>query len=234
MSDLQMLTGISILISGYVQLKCGLSCFHWELLVYLAYFSNLTHQACLTFVRNYLYLRPGQRLWRLFFMSVLVLMLVVALYPTGDYGWDDIESYQAYASENVTRTLTQHGLKAPQPGDYAICYLWKDTPNGGWRERDAHAQMLISVLLVVLGFVVRIVRTHKVLSVDVVQKTRKRVSDRVLRRLRRVYTWCDPEHSPHSLWRSFMYRPLLASFLITRVCVEALSSMFFEVSLRYA
>ena len=30
MSDHQIVTGISILISGYVQLRCGLSVFHWQ------------------------------------------------------------------------------------------------------------------------------------------------------------------------------------------------------------
>lgn len=58
MSDLQILTGISILISGYAQLECGLSCYHWQVLVYLAWFSSLTHLSCLTLLRNYLCQSP--------------------------------------------------------------------------------------------------------------------------------------------------------------------------------
>ncbi|KAL4962562.1 uncharacterized protein BDV14DRAFT_202717 [Aspergillus stella-maris] len=58
MSDLQLATGIAILISGYSQLRCGLSAYHWLI---------------------------AKRQWRLFFMFVLVVMLVTAMVPTASF-----------------------------------------------------------------------------------------------------------------------------------------------------
>ncbi|TQV90780.1 Glycosyl transferase, family 25 [Cordyceps javanica] len=102
MSDLQILTGYSILISGYLQLYCGLSAYHWQMLVYLAWFSSLTHLSCLTFLRSYLYHRRVERTWRLIAMGLLVAMLVFALIPTGNYSWKSdasIDDTQMFASD---------------------------------------------------------------------------------------------------------------------------------------
>ncbi|KAK9847366.1 hypothetical protein MYU51_019519 [Penicillium brevicompactum] len=66
MSDVQIITGISIIVSGAAQLKCGISTHQWQVLVYLAWFSSLTHLSCLTLLRNYLHQRPAERIWRLF------------------------------------------------------------------------------------------------------------------------------------------------------------------------
>jgi hypothetical protein len=79
MSDLQLLTGLSILISGYTQLHCGLSAYHWQKIVDLAWFASTIHLCRLTFLRNYLCDRKAERIWRLSAMGVLVLMLIVAI-----------------------------------------------------------------------------------------------------------------------------------------------------------
>src|SRR5450756_2077760 len=47
-SDQQLVTGIGILVSGYTQLHCSLSIYHWQIIVYLAWFSSLTHMTTLT------------------------------------------------------------------------------------------------------------------------------------------------------------------------------------------
>ena len=91
MSDIQILTGSSILISGYLQLYCGLSAYHWQMLVYLAWFSSLTHMSCLTFLRSYLYHRHVERTWRLIAMGLLIVVLIFALIPTGNYVWGTFE-----------------------------------------------------------------------------------------------------------------------------------------------
>ncbi|KAK9847314.1 hypothetical protein MYU51_019581 [Penicillium brevicompactum] len=67
MSDVQIITGISIIVSGAAQLKCGISTHQWQVLVYLAWFSSLTHLSCLTLLRNCLHQRPAERIWRLVF-----------------------------------------------------------------------------------------------------------------------------------------------------------------------
>ena len=85
MSDLQIITGLSILISGFALLRCGLQTYHWQILVYLAWFSSLTHLSCLTLLRNYLYNHPTERLWRLLGMGLIVVMLVGAILPTASF-----------------------------------------------------------------------------------------------------------------------------------------------------
>ena len=218
MSDLQILTGISILISGYIQLPCGLSCYHWQLLIYLAWFSSLTHLACLTFLRNYLYIHQGERVWRLVLMGILVVMLLVAMVPTGNYNWGSWSD--GYNPDSPDETIP------PQPTDYAICYFT--------RSQDADvitfASMVISVLLIAIGFLSRVVRLHKRLSVDLVGNVRRSISESLRKKLQTVYSWCDVENSPNSLKRLLVYRPLLAVFLSLRVVLDAWSSMFLEVS----
>jgi hypothetical protein len=107
MSDLQIVTGISILISGYAQLRCGISTYHWQVMVWLAWFSSLTHMACLTFLRNYLYTHPSERLWRLFGMLSIAGLLFVAMLPTFNFN------------------LLQYNDKTmhPTPADQTICYF---------------------------------------------------------------------------------------------------------------
>ena len=51
LSDQQLVTGIALLASGYSQLSYGLSSYHWQLIVYLAWFSSLTHLTTLTALR---------------------------------------------------------------------------------------------------------------------------------------------------------------------------------------
>ncbi|KAK3682974.1 hypothetical protein B0T22DRAFT_445128 [Podospora appendiculata] len=50
-----------ILFSAYLDLASNLSAYHWQLVVYLAWFANLTHIACLTLLRGYLYEHQRER-----------------------------------------------------------------------------------------------------------------------------------------------------------------------------
>ncbi|KFY18027.1 hypothetical protein V492_00192 [Pseudogymnoascus sp. VKM F-4246] len=88
MSDQQMVTGTALLLSATTQLKCGISAYHWQTMIYFVWFSSFTHLATLTVLRGYLYENPSMRLWRLFFMTILILLLIAALTPTGNVNWD--------------------------------------------------------------------------------------------------------------------------------------------------
>lgn len=94
MSDAQIVTGLSILIGGYSQVNCGISIFHWHMVVRLAWFSSVTHLTTLTFLRRYMYNNRGIRIIRLFLMLILMLMLVVALILTG--GECGLQNYKPY------------------------------------------------------------------------------------------------------------------------------------------
>ncbi|KAJ2979292.1 hypothetical protein NQ176_g3350 [Zarea fungicola] len=157
MSDLQILTGYSILISGYLQLNCGLSAYHWQMLVNLAWFSSLTHLSCLTFLRSYLYHRHVERTWRLIAMGLLIVLLVFALIPTGNYAWGPAGSNSRSAS----------ATPGPTPSDYARCHYF-------YGPRDivdnlTFVSMILSVLLVVCGFLIRLVKLHRRLISEALQ-----------------------------------------------------------------
>jgi hypothetical protein len=220
MSDLQILTGLSILISGYSQLRCGLSVYHWQILVYLTWFCSLTHLSCLTFLRNHLYNHRGERLWRLIGMGALITMLIAALLPTGKYG-------------------TQHS-----PAEYAIC-TFGDLSPAGYTTRGTYgdgdptlnyASMIISVLLMGLGFLSRVVRLHRALSIGVVAALRRYLSERARRHLRKNHEKAmkhfksgDIKHFRTVM--SFQCRPALALFLTIRILLDIWSSLILEVSL---
>src|SRR5690348_8453240 len=101
-------------------------------------------------------------------MGILVIMLLVAMVPTANYNWGS-----GFAGSDWDENIP------PQPTDYAICYFK--------RAKDADvmtfASFMISVLLVALGFLSRVVRLHKSLSVDFVGEIRKSVSERFRKQL---------------------------------------------------
>jgi hypothetical protein len=213
MSDLQIVTGISILVSGYVQLTCGLSAYHWQVVVYLAWFSSLTHLSCLSVLRNYLYKKPRQRLWRWIAMAVIIIMLVTGIVPTGNFNW--------FGDPFGTTPDPPQSQLQPPLGSYAICFYRHPVP----KSSKSYPSMVISTLLLILGFLSRIIRLHKRLSIDLALCLRSCLSGFVRKYLRRIYV----ETTPRSLSRLLVYRPLLTIFLVCRVSLDLWSSMFLEV-----
>ena len=82
-SDQQVVTGIAILVSAYVQIFCGLQVYHWQVALDLALFSSITHLTTLTCLRDYFRKRKSLRTIRLVFMATIGIMLTVALGTTG-------------------------------------------------------------------------------------------------------------------------------------------------------
>jgi hypothetical protein len=238
MSDLQILTGTSILISGYVQLRCGIQAFHWQVIVLLAWFSSITHLSCLTFLRNHLYNRPAERVWRLVAMGLMMVMLLVAIVPTGGYNWAGF-LYSNSSYLKLLELLEGYPDRAfsAAPSDYAICYL---RPSGrkniGWDlllslDDGALAfwTMVISAVSLALAFIHRVVRLHRSLSISVVGRARTICSEKARDVLRWIYTKTGMKTSGLTFKRLFLYRPLLALFLTARALLDFWNSMFIEV-----
>jgi hypothetical protein len=143
MSDLQIVTGISILVSGFASLRCGLSAYHWQVLVYLAWFSSITHLSALSFLRNYLYNHQTERLLRLISMFLFIVMLLIAMLPTGNFTW-----------------LAPNEDSPAVPGSFAACYF----PGQLNRSLISFQSMLLSVLLLVVAFGNRVIKLHELLS----------------------------------------------------------------------
>lgn len=100
-SDQQIVTGIAIMIAGFVGLHKGdISVYHYQIVLYLAWLSSSVHLSALTLLRPYLNAHPGVKAWRLTGMLVLFLMLVIGLVPTVSYDWG-IVSYSGTGSISV-------------------------------------------------------------------------------------------------------------------------------------
>ena len=86
-SDIQLVTGIAILSAGFSQLQCSITSYHWQIIVYLAWFSSFTHMATLSLLREYFRRKPMLRWLRIIAMFVMLSLLIAALIPTGNAAW---------------------------------------------------------------------------------------------------------------------------------------------------
>ena len=98
-SDQQVVTGLALLLSGYSQLSSGLSVYHWQIIIYLAWFSSLTHMTTLTILRQLFHDSHEVRIWRLVLMSLMIVMLCIGLLPTGDAIWENNLGIGSFTSE---------------------------------------------------------------------------------------------------------------------------------------
>ena len=187
------------MISGYTQLRCGLSVYHWQILVYLAWFSCLTHLACLTFLRNYLYNHPGERIWRLVGMSSLVILLIVGLLPTGKASIYGPADYASCSFRNIARVKSDDRYESEDVNfDYAT--------------------MIVSILFVGFGFLTRFIKLHRSLSIGL-RRLYKWCLD----------TQVKTTPTIAKIRVLLIYRPVLAIFLTMRAVLDMWSSYFIEV-----
>jgi hypothetical protein len=90
LSDTQLVTGLGILVSGFSQLKCGISAYHWQIMVFLAWFASFSFLSAMTFLEGYFQTNNNMRLIRVCFMVVLASLLILALLPTGSDNFLDL------------------------------------------------------------------------------------------------------------------------------------------------
>ncbi|KAF9734343.1 hypothetical protein PMIN06_004243 [Paraphaeosphaeria minitans] len=89
LSDTQLVTGLAILIAGYSQLSCGIASYHWQILVYVAWFSSFTFLSAMAFLEGFFLANNSLRLIRVFFMCTMGALQIAALLPTGSRNWLD-------------------------------------------------------------------------------------------------------------------------------------------------
>ncbi|KAK8129272.1 hypothetical protein PG999_001652 [Apiospora kogelbergensis] len=82
-SDQQLLTGLGVLIAGYIQvLNASLSAYHWNSVVYLAWLSSTVHLMSLSVLRERLKRSKVSLAIRLCAILLVFVLLVAALWPT--------------------------------------------------------------------------------------------------------------------------------------------------------
>lgn len=137
LADTQLITGIAIMVSGYYSLTCGLSAYHWQTVLYLAWFSCLTHLSALTCIRAHLHAHPTARTGRLLLMTALLALLFVGFVPTGHFDFRDHQVPKKFSDS------------AP-----AVCYF-----KGGMdRDGTPFASMVLTLLLLAYGYLVRVAK----------------------------------------------------------------------------
>lgn len=88
--DTQILTGIAILLGAFIQLPHGISSYHWQVVVSLAWFSTLTHLLALKSQRHVFRNRREMAAKRAVLMSFVMILFVTALGPTVYLPWDGV------------------------------------------------------------------------------------------------------------------------------------------------
>ncbi|KAH8679301.1 hypothetical protein BGZ61DRAFT_481353 [Ilyonectria robusta] len=156
MCDIQILTGLGILISGYADLCNGISSYHFQLIGQLAWFSNVTHIASLTVLRRYLHRRRVEKWTRLVLMFILSTMLIAAMGPTLFFNWVNDEEGSASL-----------------PGSFARCFYntsrsikWLEADNSkfGLPGTTAFQSGIMSMLLLILSLGSRTIKLQYSLS----------------------------------------------------------------------
>lgn len=174
--DIQLLTGLGILVSGYMNLfQNAISTYHWKLLVYLVWFSNLTHVCCLTVIRGYLKQHRWERIWRVILMFVLWAGLLSAFVPTLSIDWSKNDPLRLGATNArcffdrrlsrdiiLSRICTLQGNRPESNTTFEECLKHESIPdNDTIHDTDKSLAALISMVLVFITFFMRLLKiTH--------------------------------------------------------------------------
>jgi hypothetical protein len=210
LSDQQMVSGIAILGSAYSQLNNNFQLYHWQMSIWLAWFSSVTHLGTLSILRNYLREHPALRTQRLVFMLMIAIMLMVSLLPTGSPSW----------------------LRFP--GDYVICYIqslpasWKAP---GPEEPGNNIFLAVSTAAIIAySYLVRIIKMFPSLSAFTRTHLRDKPGRQVKRCLKTLLTLVEAPDLRWSYWTTLIFfNPLLVLFLIARAVFDFMESMLWEV-----
>jgi hypothetical protein len=165
LADAQLVTGFALFISGYYSLKCGLSVYHWQIIVWLAWFSCLTHLAAMTSLRTYLYVHRTERSVRLFLTTALLGLLIVSILPTGHFELTSPEDYNKMkpldlGAHVVPGTDSHYDDMFPQvlTSSPAACFMKTD---GIDRRRYSFTSMLVLQAMLINAFIVRFGRLFR-------------------------------------------------------------------------
>ena len=210
LSDQQIVTGIAILGSACSQLDSGFQLYHWQMSIWLAWFSSVTHLGTLSVLRNYLREYPALRIQRLFAMLMIVIMLVVSILPTGSPTWLNF------------------------PGDYAGCYLQSLTASwnssAGVQPRNNAFLAVATVAIITTSYLIRFIKMFRRTSTYTRANFRVKPGRQVKRGLDALLKIAESVGPKWSHWTILIfYNPFLVVFLIARAVFDLIESMLWEV-----
>ncbi|KUJ08103.1 uncharacterized protein LY89DRAFT_789336 [Mollisia scopiformis] len=207
MSDQQIITGIALMVSAITRLRCGISAYHWQITIYLVWFSSFTHLATLTFLRGYLHENSPMRVWRFCFMNILILLLLAALVPTGNRNW-----------------LPDEGPDLT--GSPAWC-LFKYHSRGV--NVTSFTTMLFSVLVLCISYATRAIKLFQWSSKYSRLILRTKPGNVLKSHIQKLYR--GRENAKTKRWIfSIPYNILSAVLLVVRSWMDVLESMLWEIT----
>ncbi|KAK1828757.1 hypothetical protein QBC39DRAFT_415632 [Podospora conica] len=241
MADVQTVTGLGILLSGYSDLTCFISAYHWQVIVYLAWLSNTTHIACLSACRAYLFRHQLQRNIRLFFMFLLWVGLLGAMIPTAYFNWRPVEPSAAQPWSSARCFYDQAVAKALYNETFCVLNRWTgdEIPTDGtvpgstcWTyslgQSSAFSSAILSGLVLGLGSMFSVARLTRSTSEFGKVHVRRRVSGWTKRLLVAAMDKNAREGVESKRWRLarevFIILPLTTVYLTGKLIADLLTS----------
>jgi hypothetical protein len=200
---------MSLLVSAYTQLRWGISCYHWQLLVYIVWLCNLSPMSCFIPLRKYLVCHPRECIVRMLAAGILNIMLIVAMVPTGNFSGPDW----------LIDEFDYSDLYSPTLGYPAKCMY--EVPIQ--RDSPALPPMVFSIFSVSSTFIIQIIKGQSTFvrrSHDV----KVRLYKLSIKHLSNLYEWCEVQHTSNGLRRFLIYHLALMLFLMPRLSLDTLSS----------
>lgn len=225
------------MISGFVLLFQGIQAYHWQLIVFIAWFSSITHLSAMTVLRSYLRRRRVETCVRFGLMICLLLMLIVAFIPTAFFDWTNSSTEDCSAAYPCSPAICffdiTNARKLSAGMNQEFCGSMTPPSN------PAGQAMVLSLVLLIFGFVSRSFKLFNFLSMAVHVYLRRPIS----KRAQQVFMWLlgspktetvsdpmTPESiSGHNLYPKVLHHPFEAIFLSFRITSDLIGSMLAEV-----
>lgn len=113
-SDQQLLTGLGVLIAGYMQVVLyDLSVYHWNVVIYLGWISATVHLMSISVLQEKMNANIVMRNIRLCLMFFILALLVVALVPTTSLPWRHIMENENFYYRHETAPGMNPNVAAP-------------------------------------------------------------------------------------------------------------------------
>lgn len=205
LSDGHLLTGLAILIAGFSQ-ACTITIYHYHCVVYLAWTSSSVHLVTLTISRFYLRNNKPVLIARLFFITVLFILLFIALCLTASTKWP--------TSIDAAYTFDAN----------AVC-TWKDGNLDKWRGDTIFALLILS-----LGYIFRLCKVFATSSNFCRLWLRTKPEDALKRAFLRLHLGADNSRSTSACTLCKVVSWLiLATYLYLRAFYDILESLLIEL-----
>ncbi|KAI1277632.1 hypothetical protein F5Y07DRAFT_81395 [Xylaria sp. FL0933] len=246
--DIQIATGVAVLLSGFIGLKCDISTYHWQTILSVAWFASVTHLSGLSVLRSHLHADAWRRNIRVGLMTALLILWIIAAVPSSFFDW--------------TSPSWPIDVVIIGPGDPAICFInigFGDRifqnrlqtvcesqsdiaclSSYQWTSSPSFQNLLLSLLLITFSFFVRVIKLYEPLSRFARQNVRTSLSQKFQSSiLARSITLTESIQAGNSLirpslfgtlaLRTFLVDSLLGSFVFLRVLLDLFQSTLAEI-----